>query len=170
MVFLREYCRIDYVEVERLFDGMKSSLISVIRMSEAATEDADPAFEFMKAFTGLMETGQFKIKQGRLEEQELGVFDGFCDDKYIYVFESNFYEKTNKWLCMANLSPQMNLRQIEKLLDKEGYLVTSPNGPNKVTLCCRVKVGKMENKINFVKLLREKIQLVQQGKNPNSCL
>lgn len=163
--FFMRHCGIGQDEQNILFGGMKESLLSVIRASESATEDADPATEFMKAFLGLIETGKFMFKEGRLYEHELNQMDGFYDEKFVYVLETNFYEKTEGWLNKVRMSPQMNLREIQKLLYKDGYLVAAPNGASKVTYCCRIKVGKMENKVNFMKFRKSKLQKLQQGQD-----
>lgn len=161
--FLICYCRIDPKEYDMLFSGLRASLISVIRASEAAAEDADPASEFMKAFLSLIEVGKFMLKEGRLQEHELNQMDGFYDEQFIYVLETNFYEKTEGWLNKVRMSPQISLKEVQRLLYKDGYLVAAPNGESKVTYCCRVKVGKREGKVNFMKFRKSKLQELQQG-------
>lgn len=165
--FFSEDCKIEHGILEILFKGSKERILSVVAKSEAATEDSDPTFEFMRAFSTLLNTNEIQLSDKRLKKEDLKIYDGFVEGNYVYVLQKNFFTKTCVWLDAIKKPCLLDMREMEKMLCEDGYLIKCPNGPNRYTTCARIKVEGIHGKVYFVKIRRNILESVINGQNPN---
>lgn len=146
--FLLNYCMATSELIGGLFEDQQHSILSAVLNSERLTEESEPADIFIDAFLSILEErGFFIINRKDLADNQDA--DGFIDEGFLYMREQRCYLKVVDWIAKGRISFPFNLKQTERFLCEAEYIVTSPNGENKITYCARVLIGK--SKKNFLK-------------------
>lgn len=148
--FLESYCGANEKQIRRQIRNMQSGVEEVVVRSELLSGEQNVGKLFMETVLMMKSTSKLKIKEGRFELMDLQLYDGYIEGKYIYFLPDNLFQKVDSWLRKGKMDFSLNMRETGKLLVKEGYVQTSPNGHSARTTYTRIYI-KPKGKVNFLK-------------------
>ena len=148
--FLESYCGANERQIGRQIKNMQSGVEEVVVRSELLSGEQNVGKLFMETVLMMKSTSKLKIKEGRFELMDLQLYDGYIEDKYIYFLPDNLFQKVDSWLRKGKMDFSLNMRETEKLLVKEGYVQTSPNGHSARTKYTRVYIMQ-KGRVNFLR-------------------
>lgn len=159
-----QYYKCTDAETSSFFDGLDKSIIRTLSMGETSVMEYDPIRNFMRGFIDLMSVGKLKIAQKKPVFHELSLYDGFEDSEFIYILEERVYPKVRDYLLTSLVPFYLSSREVKTMLAEEGFSVSCPNGRGKKTFNARINIEGSEKKIDFIKLRKERLAQLTDGK------
>lgn len=134
-----------------LIESMKKGIISCAIQSQAVSVEESPVLQYLRALDSLEKTGVIKLKNNRLSVTELGIFDGFVEDGFLFLNPEKVHAKILTFLRNVKKYFPYDVSEMANILADDGILQTSSNGKGKRILKARVQVIDGE-RCNFFKI------------------
>lgn len=149
--FLKRWCQIPEKEVALIFDGIGEKILQSAMISQSLSIEESPAKIFVKTVDNLERIGLIRIKNGKMQMEDLTEFDGFCVNNYLYLNPELTHKKVVQFLRQSNVFFPFDVKELETMLAEDSISKTCANGNGKKTLCARVKIGN-DRKYCFIKI------------------
>lgn len=153
--FLVNYCEWDLAMIEGIYEEINQAIMETAVQNESMSRMESYSSMFLKAVNALMATNKISLyREGKMQSEQIGTFDGFCDDKYYYFLPEITYAKAINFMTQMRQYLPLDLRELMGELYADGIIKVYSNGGGKRTFYARLSVGNGK-KQGFIKISRE---------------